>query len=302
MTRVATVPVHRTLFDSIARNQQRIAETQLQMASGKKANSFAALGVESIRSLSARTLIARQDAHGQVATRLQGTLALYDTQLGSAEQALSSLRSRLMEAVGTGRSDGLQGAAEEAFQRFRSALNADEAGVRLFAGSQTGKDPFTPATLAATAGLPASAAFANDEVRATARIADNFDLPYGLTASEVGTELFEAFRSLAEAGPIGDTPSAAQSAAIQRAVGLVNDGLKTLRSAWGENGRRQAQVEEFAGRAQERTVLLQTLIAKSEDADMAEVASELTMRRSALEASYTVFSRLSSLSLTNYLR
>ena len=301
MTRVATIPMQRTLFDSIARSQARLAESQLQMATGKKANDYAALGIEAVRNLSARTLLARQEAHGAVANRLQTTLAIADTNLASAEGAAESLRAKLLEAIGTGRTSGLQGVVDEAFGRFRYAMNADEAGVALFAGSRTGSPPFVPGSLAATVGVPASAAFVNDDVKATARVADGNDMVFGLTASEIGSELYEAFRTIAEAGPLGDTPTAAQAAALVTAVGQLNGGLKQVRAQWSENGRRQAQVDELAGRASERTLILSRLIANNEDADMAEVASVLTQRRTALEASYTVFGRLSQLSLVNYL-
>lgn len=302
MTRVATIPMNHVLFEAIGRSQTKLAATQLQMATGKKAADFAGLGVDGARNTSARTLLARQDAHKTVAERLSTTLALQDFHLSSAESAVADLRARLLEATGTDRSAGLQGAMEEAFQQFRAAMNGEEAGVPLFAGAQTGRAPFIPATLGDAAGLPASAAFANDDVRKTARIGETLDLQFGLTASDVGGGLFEAFRTLAETGPISDVPTPAQTAALKTALGQLDGGLKTLRAAWAENGRRQAQVEEVTARAEERGLVLHQLISRNEDADMADVASQLTQQRTLLEASYAAFARLSELSLINFLR
>jgi flagellar hook-associated protein 3 FlgL len=300
--RVATVPMQRTLFDSIAVSQRKLAETQQQMATGKKAPDYASLGVETMRNLSARTMLARQEAHAAVGVRIGTTLALMDTQIAGIEDAMNKLRDGLLAAVGTGRADGLQEVAEEAFQRFRTALNSDEAGVFLFAGSRIADEPFAPATLAATAGLPTASAFANDEVAAKARVSDGLDVTYGITASALGSGLFEAFRTLAESGPIADVPTPAQMDALAQAVGRINEGLKTVRSLHAENGRRQAQVEGLTERASDRALILQRLVARNEDADMAEVASTLIQRQTTLEASYTVFSRLSNLSLVNFLR
>jgi flagellar hook-associated protein 3 FlgL len=301
MNRIATIPGQRTLFSAINKSQQKLADSQVQMATGKKAQDLASLGAETIRNLSARTLVARQEAHGAVANRLQTTLAIYDANLGGVEESMSTLRGEMLKAVGTGQTAGLQGAIEEAFQRFRYGMNADEGGVPLFAGSQTDTPPFKPSTLADTAGLATADAFANDKVKASARVADGLNVQYGMVADEVGGTLFEAFRTLAEAGTIGDTPSAAQTAALNEAVGKINEGLRTLRTANAENGRRQAQVETLGVRADERSLILKQLISKNEDADLAQVASELTQRRTALEASYTVFAQLSSLSLVKYL-
>lgn len=301
MNRIATIPGQRTLFGAINKSQQKLSETQVQMATGKKAQDFAALGSETIRNLSARTLVARQEAHGAVANRLQTTLSIYDANLGGVEESMTTLRTEMLKAVGTGRAAGLQGAIEEAFQRFRYGMNADEGGLPLFAGSQTETAPFTPSTLADTVGLTIDDAFTNDKVKASARVADGLNVEYGLVADEIGGTLFEAFRTLAEAGQIGDQPSAAQLAALNDAVGQIDAGLKTLRMANAENGRRQAQVETLATRAEDRSLILKELISKNEDADLAQVASELTQRRTALEASYTVFAQLSSLSLVKYL-
>lgn len=300
--RVATVPMQRSLFDSIAVSQRKLAETQQQMATGKKAPDFASLGIETMRNLSARTLLARQEAHAAVGARIGTTLSLMDTQIGGIEEALTRLRDGLLTAAGSGRAEGLQELAEEAFQRFRSALNSDEAGVFLFAGSRVGEPPFLPPTLADTAGLATTAAFANDEVAARARVSDGLDVTYGITASALGSGLFEAFRTLANSGTIADVPAPAQMTALGEAVGQINEGLKTLRSLHAENGRRQAQVEGLTERAGERALILERLVARNEDADLAEVASTLVQRQTSLEASYTLFGRLSGLSLVNFLR
>lgn len=302
MTRVATIPNQRVLFEAINRSQQKLAQTQLQMATGRKAQDFAALGVEAVRNLSARTLVARQEAHGAVANRLQTTLAIVDANIGGVEESMQSLSSELLKAVGTGRALGVQEAIEEAFQRFRYGMNSDEGGLPLFAGTRTDTLPFQPETLADTIGLATADAFANDNVKAQARVADGLNVEYGILASELGGTLFEAFRTLAEAGPIGDPPTAAQLTAMTQAFDQIGDGLTTLRGINAENGRRQAQVETLATRAEDRTLILKKLIAKNEDADMAEVASELVQRKTALEASYTVFSQLSGLSLVNFIR
>lgn len=301
MTRIATIPGQRTLFSAINLSQQKLAASQVQMATGKKANDLAALGVETIRNLSARTLVTRQEAQGAVANRLQTTLAIYDANLSGVEESMSALRGEMLKAVGTGQTAGLQGAIEEAFQRFRYGMNADEGGLPLFAGSQTATPPFRPSSLAETAGLATADAFSNDRVKATARVADGLNVEYGILADEVGGTMFEAFRTLAEAGTIGDTPTPGQLTALNDAIGKIKDGLGTLRGANAENGRRQAQVETLATRADDRALILKDLISKNEDADLAQVASELTQRRTTLEASYTVFAQLSSLSLVKYL-
>ena len=302
MTRVASIPMQRTLFDAIQRSQQKLSAAQLQLATGKKAEDYADLGTESVRTLSAHSLLARQKAQGTVANRLGTTLAIQDANVSSVDGAAEAMRVEVLRAIGTGDSAGLQEAIESAFQQVRAALNADEGGVPLFAGSQTDKLPFKPASLADLAITPAADVFTNDGVRGSARVAEGMDVEYGILASDVGSKLMEGFRTLAQMGPIGDQVTAAQKATLSTAVQEIQDGLAQVRSVNAENGRKQTQIETLGARAEDRSILLKDLIARSEDADLGEVASELTSRRTALEASYSVFSQLSGLSLVNFLR
>lgn len=301
MTRVATIPLQRTLSGAIQRSQQQLAVTQGQLSTGKKAPDLASLGTQTVRNLSARTLVAKQEAHVAVANRLGTTLAMYDTNITGLDTIGSDLRLDVMNAIGTGRSVGLQDSIEAAFDQFRAILNASEAGMPLFGGSQTAQ-PFTPTKLADTIGLDPADAFTNDQVRASARVADNLDVEYGVTASELGTDMLAAFRTLAEAGPLGDTPSDAQMAALKTVLGQIDTALGGVRAVNANNGRRQAQVETLTTRAEERTLLLKDIISRNEDADLGQVAMNLAQQKTTLQASYSVFGQLSELSLISYLR
>ena len=302
MTRVATMPVQRTLADALQRGQQQLAESQLDLATRKKVRDYAGLGTETVRNLSARTLIARHEAFGTVGTMLGTTLQIYDANLVEIGNTVSTMRTEILTAIGTGRAPGLQESVEQAFRQFRASLNASEGGQPLFGGSRTDTPPFAPTDLAATLGLTPATAFMNDQVRASARVAEGVDVEHGLLASDFGSEMFEAFRTLAEAGSIGSVPTPAQMAKLNDAIGLIDTGLGALRNVSAKTGRRQVQVEKLALRAEERTLLLNDIISRSEDADLGKVANDIAQRKTTLEASYAVFAQLSQLSLAAYLR
>lgn len=302
MSRVATIPMQRTLFDAIQRSQQKLSATQVQLSTGKRAQNYGDLGTETVRTLSARSLVARQEAHAAVANRLSTTLAIQDANISGVETAMMSLRNSILDAIGTGQSTGLQEAVEAAFHQFRTGLNGTEGNLPLFAGSQTDRPPFQPQKLTDLVGLAPADAFTNDGVRASARAGDGLDITYGVTASELGTEILAGFKVIAESGPIPEVLSSAQRDMLSAALAEMDKGLDSLRSINAENGRRQTQVETLATRAEERTLLLKDLISRNEDSDLAEVAAELVQRRTVLEASYSVFSELSGLSLVKFLR
>lgn len=302
MNRVATVPMQQVVTAGIARAQQLLERTLSEQATGKKAEGYGALGSATVRNLSAHSLATRQATYDQVATRLGTTLSLYDAQISQMDSSVETLRSNILATLGTGQSTGLQDSFAATFAQIRSALNASVDGIPLFGGSQTTGSPFKPETLGDMAGLAPAAAFANDNVKAAARIGDGIDLQYGITASDVAEPLMAAFRTLADAGTIGATPTPAQTAALNTALSQLGEGQTTMRAVAAVNGRNQSQAETMATRASERGVLLADIISTTEDADLGQVAIDLAQHRLMLQASYSVFSQLSSLSLSNYLR
>jgi flagellar hook-associated protein 3 FlgL len=287
---------------AIQRAQEKLAITQQQLSTGKKAADFADLGTETVRNLSAHSLLARQDAQSAVSKRVETTLSLYQGHLEGIEKAVGDLKTDILKAIGTGDAAGLQEAVETAFSQYRSSLNGGEGGAPLFAGSQTSGSPFTPDTLADVATTNVADAFQDDGVRSTARVADGVDVTYGITASAVGKDLYAAFKTIAQAGTIGAKPTDAQLDALKQAVGQLGTGIDTLRAVNADNGRKQNQVETLTTRGQQRALLLESVIETNEDADLGQVALDLAQQKTMLQASYSVFSQLSDLSLVNYIR
>lgn len=301
MSRVATIPLQRTMASAISIAQEKLAVTQKQLSTGKKASDFASLGTEAVRNLSAHSLLEQQKAQSAVAKRVGTTMSLYQGHIEGIQSTATNLRQQIMTAIGTGQSSGLQEAIESSFAQMRASLNASEGGTPLFAGSQTDQAPFSVNSLADAATTPASQAFHDDNVLASARVGDGVDVTYGVSASSIGTGLYDAFRTLAQAGTIGSTITDAQKTALKEAIAKLNGGLDQVNSVNADNGRKQNQVDDLSKRGEDRSLLLQKVIEDNEDADLGQVAVDLAQQKTVLEASYSVFSQLSSLSLVKYL-
>lgn len=301
MTRIATIPLQNSMAVAIQRAQEGLARTQQQIATGKKAQDYADLGSAAPRVLSARSMLARQQAQSSVGAQVGTTLSIYDASLTAIDDAVSGLRTQMMTAIGTGQTTGLQAGIESAFLQFRNSLNTTERGVSLFGGGQTQDVAYKANTLADLVGTPTADLFGNDGVKASAEVAEGMSVRYGVLASDAGSGLSEAFRTLAEAGTWGATPTAAQQTALNTALGQIDSGLARMRAVSADNGRKQAEVETLTTRAQDRAILWQDIVSRNEDADLAQVAVDLTRQQTMLEASYSIFSKLSKLSLTAYL-
>ena len=301
MTRVATIPLQRTLSGAIQRSQQNLGASQLQLNTGKKAHDYAGLGIDAVRTLSARSMLSQQQSYQSVASRVGTTLSLYDANITQIDNSMLHMRTELLTALGTGDSPGVQDLIETSFADIRGALNATQAGIPIFAGSQTNDLPMVPRTLADLAAMAPADVFTNDKVRQSGRIGDGVDVEYGIGASDVGAKLIPAFQTLAAAGPFGDRLTDAQKDAIRQALGELDVGVTDLRAANAENGRKLNQVEMMESRAKDREILLTDVIGSVEDADLGQVALDISQRQTILEASYSVFSQLSSLSLAKFL-
>lgn len=300
--RIATVAFQQTLANGIQKAQSKLGDTQLALNSGKKAKDLAGLGSLAVATLSARSLQSKQDAQAASAKQLGTTLSLYDANITSIDDGSIDLRQQLLTALGTGQSSGLQGTIEGSFSQFRSALNATDGNGVLFGGAQTDVAPFKLQTLADAAGATTETAFSNDGVRATARVGDGVDVAYGVTASEIGGSMLSVYRTLAEAGPIGTTLTAAQTDAIKVALTQIDAAQPQVRNVNAANGQRQKQVETLQTRAEDRSNLLKAFVSSNEDADYAQLATDLDTQKTLLQASFSVFSQVSSLSLVNYLK
>lgn len=301
MTRVATIPLQRTLSGAMQRSQQSLGASQLQLTTGKKAHDYAGLGIDAVRTLSARSMLSQQQSYQSVASRVGTTLSIYDASVTQIDDSLSHLRAELLKAVGTGDSPGIQDLIDGAFADVRGALNTTESGIPIFAGSQTNDLPMVPETLADLAAMAPADIFINDKVRQSGRVGDGVDVEYGIVASDVGANLVPAFKTLAAAGPIGERLTDAQKTAILQAVDELDAGLVSVRAVNAENGRKQNQVATMETRAKDREILLTDVIGSVEDADLGQVALNISQRQTILEASYSVFSQLSSLSLVRFL-
>ena len=300
MNRIATSTLQQTMVAAMQRAQQQLAASETELATGRKAQDLAGLGTAAVPALSAHNMLAQQNAYAAVTTGLGTTLALHDANITSLDTLGSSLQQSLLTAVGTGDTAGLQDTIASAFGSMRNTLNVSVAGVPLFGGGQTSQ-PFIPQTLADAASTPASAAFANGDVIASARVADHTDLHYGVTASQLGSGLYAAFQTLAAAGPIGASPTVAQTASLKTAMDQIGTALTAVRTINAANGRNQAQVTSLTTRAQDRSTLLQGVISTNEEVDLSQVATQVAQQQTQLQASYSLFSKISGLSLLSYL-
>ena len=217
----------------------------------------------------------------------------------------------------------LQRARELAVQAANSPLGADGRRAIAFELEQLGQELFARANATSLtgeplfAGLSSGAAFTRDAAgnvtfagtptSGAVPIAPGTAIERGLPGSEVfqfelngsPTSAFAVLGGLAAAlqGGVAD-PAAAASAAIEG----IDAALDTTNRATTILGTRMAWVEQVQVQQGERGVALAERRSRVGDTDIAEAIARLQQTMTALEASQSAFTRVSSLTLFNALR
>lgn len=301
--RVGTFGFQKQLAAGMVKTQDKAALSQLQLATGKKYQSYAEMNGELRPTLSARSVIANEKAHGAVAGRVGQVLERYADGLSGLHGKLTELRDLIGGGIANGEIYGLRDELEATFSVLAQTTNVAQGGEYLMAGTSVDVRPFTPRSLAELTALPSTDdAFAPTGALQSARVAEGTDMVYGLRARDVGKPVADMLVAIDDLGQINGRLTEAQRTQLTTIFNQLkglSDGIAERQAA---NGHRQEQIETYTERSVERGNQLQKFVVENEDVDLTEVISRLANEKLALEASYKAFSMFSELSLTNYLR
>lgn len=307
MTRVGSFAQNQAMLGGLARQQLDLATAQVQVNTGKRSEDLRGMAGEATTLVSARSLRSRYESYEATARTVGVRLTAVDTQLSALVDSARALRESLLGAIANETGLSLPTLIDNHFRTAVSALNADLAGEYLFGGGRVSTPPVAVATLDDLQTLPdVTEAFRNDQLKPSARLADNLDIEHGQLASDLGVPLFAAFRDLADFndgpdGPFGQRLSDAQRSFLEGQLASLDTVIQGLQTRQMENGLNQQRAEQLRIDMGERAVNLETFISEIEDVDIAEAISRLQADQTALEASYRVLGSLSQLSLARFL-
>ncbi len=302
MTRISSLTMQHQFQAIMVRQQQELSDTAVKVGTLKKVASYAEIGADTGRVLTARSMLTQIEAQTRVTSRVDASLSFYQARLSEIDQATSGLRAMILDAIGTGNAPTIIKEAEATFAQFRAAMNAADDGLPIFAGSRTEELPLKAARLADTAGLDPDLAFDSDDIVQSARVAPGLDMTYGIGAKEFGKKFVAAFRTIAELGTLPARPSQAQMDKLAIAKTQIDEGLAELRGVDARNGRAQNRIADIITRSKDREIVLTSAVSEVEDANAASVEAELVGRKRMLEASFNAYAMLNSITLSDYLR
>lgn len=295
--RISTDQQYQRLQQHIMQAQSRLADLQNQLASGKRIqraseDAFATLGI-----------IAFKTARG-AATQHKANAKSGQYNMNAAGAALSEMDDALKKA----QSLVIRAASDTTDQQARDALaleirqlkeriqtlgnTQDHNGHYIFAGHRITTRPFevngTP---------PPSLQYQGDNGQLLLDVGTGLTLPGNLLVDQAVVAAYEALED-AQTRMEGGDISGLSGVSLQ----MVESAQKDIRNLRGVAGERSRQFEDALIWSQQRIDLFTAQISDREDADLAEVVTQMKVAQNTYEAALASIAMISAISLLDFIK
>jgi flagellar hook-associated protein 3 FlgL len=321
MTRIATYGQSQILLTDVLRNEQRVFDGQRAVTSGIREKDYKGFSIDVTTIAGAKNLKKAAESFQHDNDQVMRRLDLYDINLSAMRDIAQGLRDDVLAAINGNTGVALRQKIDDYCTSAVSLFDTRDNGRYIFSGSFTDNSPLqstanTPAGVAAvTADVTTNPAnvFANNDVKAQARLDDALSMTYGVVADDVGDELFEAFRRLmrfddntelfgfATGGPIGQPMTEDQRNFLMGEIDRLNSAIDDINEAQATNGVHQRTVEDTQARLGDNVTFITIFIADIEEADMGVAVSRLQQDQLALDASFRMLGQLARISLLDFI-
>lgn len=306
MNRVATSYSYSSVLDNLMKAQVRQQQANEQVSSQKNASSLKGYAKQAETLLATRSIQTRVEGFITEGKTLASRLESQDLALTQTADAASGARQAIMEAIATGRGDGLMNQMSSWFSSAADSLNAKFGGRYLFSGGQADTAPVVAQSLTDLTGPAIATQFKNDGLKTVNRLDETATIETGFLASDLGTGLFTAFRDVqafVEAnGDFTGELTTAQTNFLQSMLDDFQGAETSLTNAAASNGLLQNRVDKMLETQDSRQLMLEGLVGGITDADMPKAITQLEQAQVAVQASAQVFNTLSQSSLLDLLR
>lgn len=306
MFRVANFAQHQLTMSYTMRTQGSVAERQIEIASGKRAQQYSSISADASQLVNIERSVARTQQFTRNIDQAVTRLNIMDSSVATLVERATEVLSIMSSAMsGQNISDvPLQEFAATFLAEAESLLNTQHEDRYLFAGAQTNNPAVDLSDVAYTpqAGLPGTFTadfdyYQGDTLQLAVRSDETFETTYGITADEPAFEqMLRALSYMDYAGANLD------NSVLQEAYSLMKsavDGLSDIRGRIGAS----TKVLDSAKNGHEDYLTYSTnLVSTLEDVDVAEATTRLAQDEVQLKASYLSLSRISELNLLQYLR
>jgi flagellar hook-associated protein 3 FlgL len=287
------------MVESALRTQAKIAERQVQSASGSISSDFGGLGAGAKKVIDLQVSVSQSKALSDAATSANDRVQVMYSTTGSIADLLTSFKSQLGAASSVSGADqsSLQSAASEMLEEMASLLNTQSGGRYLFAGARTETAPVDLSSYAATsATTPDSSYYQGDGQIASVKVSASQSISYGVTADDSAFE--QALRAISMIA----NGTSVDSATITDAMDLTTSALDDVIGVQSRLSLTSSQLERAVSNQTSFQDYATTLGSSLTDVDVAAVTVQISTLQSQLEASYSAIAKIQGLRLVDYLR
>lgn len=306
MNRISTLSQQNRSIGFVTQTQSRIADLQNQVASGQKSLDYRGIARNSDRLITMEASVVRVSQYVEDNALVERRLGTMETSVAQIFELMSEYKSVLINALNVDNANDLDlnNRATQMLAQVQALLNAEEDGRYLFAGTRTDTPPVNTSAMPASYTIPTSDAdvtnddyFVGNTNKFTLRADDNFNIQYNIDASEQGFQrTVRALDVLVKAPLTNDRPT------LEHALGLVSNALNDLADIRTRVGTTRKTITEVNARHDDFTLFTEQNINDIQNVDIAEAVTRMQGAQVTLEASFLTISRLSQITLLNFLR
>ncbi|MGG1634790.1 flagellar hook-associated protein FlgL [Paenibacillus sp. NRS-1760] len=320
--RVTQSMMNTQLLRNITSNMGRMNNLQNQLSTGMKINKPSDDPVGITFALRYRSELDSNDQYSKNVSSALSMLEYTDTAIGQAGDIMQRVRELLVKgANGTLEQTSLDAIKVEMSQMYNQMVeigNSQFNGKQVFNGEMTGEKPYPTMGVEGTADLTVDPPL----LKAYQVNSDNGSIKYELSAGMklginiTGNEVFGAgisptatkaeiessdnvFLLLQRAN---DMLSSGDQNGISKLIGQVESRMNTMLTKRAEVGAKVNRIDIVQNRLSDIEINLKTVQAKTEDADMAEVITNMKTEENVYQASLSVGAQLIRPSLVDFLR
>ena len=323
MTRVASLAQQQLIIAAALKTQRNVNDLQVQVASGKKSQSFSGIADNARRLVNLKSELRQAEQFIENITITEKRLDLMAFALDQLEDIARTARTDFAGAINGSAADKMQlsSLAQTSLDQVVDLLNTKDDSRFLFAGGATDSKPvdlnngtYTTPVVAGGSPNPAfqqatdAGYYEGDSVNHSIRADDGFEVTYGLRANETAFE--KLIRTLDNVSNVTftDPITANEKNFLQDAMAeltelIENNGSdSTLSDLRSDIGLDRVLLDRMKEKHKDFLQFSQNTIAEIENVDTAQAVASLNFEQVQLEASFTTIARVQTLSLSNFLR
>lgn len=298
---VSSLSYHKKMLKDIGKSQSELIDVQRQISSGNKSDNFAGYSgqIKELTSLKAKISHTERyiEDNNVIENRINSTATSIGSIIGAMDELQDLMVLRRKGAVGE--TLGFKQQAESLLKTITYELNSNVGGRYLFAGAKTDTPPISDDPLATfDVNEPENAGYyQGDEIDISASIDDNMEMEYNVRADN------EAFQKMFKAVAVSlEADQTSNDEMLGEALELINDSMDGLIKMKSSVEINLVTIREVNSQHEQRAIYWQQYADNIEKADILEAATKSKMFETVLQATFQTFSRISNLTLNNYLK